>query len=159
MSRYTVVVLLSLSFILSVVANLWLVPTLLDESYITRTLLVVFSSVLLAADIAIFIACIIVQSNRIKIFTQPYIPYFLYSVVYGVLMAFFAGFFWKTSSDVDILDTSTFADPVNYRLIFIYRNIITVGFCGWLTKMSLFLSAVVGVMNIESEDDVLNKIK
>lgn len=123
------------------VVGLWLSPSLLDESTIDRTLLLIFVCLLLGVNFLFYIGSMIVHARLVAItsvFTSFYSPYYLGSVLVGVLEVFLVSFFYRASRDIDILDSSTFSDPTNFRSIIVYRDITCILLSAWIIRTFTF---------------------
>lgn len=139
------VVLLVLAYGCSTVVGLWLVPSILDEGLISRTLLLVLVSVLMGVHFLFYVGSMVVHGRWVSVntaFSAFYSFYYLGSLITGVLEVFLVAFFFRASADVDNLDESTILDPVNFTSLLVYQRIITILFGVWITRTFAFANAI-----------------
>ena len=145
------------SFVISTVYGLWLISGILDQSYISRTLIMVFVSVLLVINIVLYITSTLVYVRFINVkygmLTAFHSTYYLTCITLGIIEVFIIAFFFLASRDIDTVDSSTFVDPDNFTSILVYRDIITLLIAFWAIRLQGFINSLIQAIS-DDDDDV-----
>lgn len=138
------------SIVLSSICGLWLLPGILDESYIPRGLLLIFVSVMLLINIILYICSIIIRMKFINgdhgLFMMSDSAYYLTSIMLGITELFIVNFFYQASSNIMTLNSSTFVDPNYFSAILIYRSILVLLVSFWGIRVSQYFSSFLNLM-------------
>lgn len=146
-------ILLITDYLLTCVQALWLLPTILGETTISRTLLLCLVSVMMGIHFVFYVTSMILHARKYydSIFATFYTPYYLACLIVGVVEVFFVSFFYSSSSDVDPLDSTTYSDPINFTSILIYHNIVSILLGAWISKTFAFSAALTQALSSPSK--------
>lgn len=138
------VALLATSIFLSSVAGLWLIPSVLDEIYISRVLLVTLLATRVFVDVVVYIVSIILYGKAIDtkhMLTAHYSFYYLTSITLGIAELVMVGYFMRQTSDISTLDSTTFTHPTEFIAVIVYRSVIVVSMNFWAVRIATFFIA------------------
>ena len=140
---------LTASILAHTLPALWLLPALLDESYLTRTTLIVLLGLAFGVSLLLAIASMVVQAQMIgtrSLFTSTTMPYYMTALVLGVVEVLLASVFIRQTMDVSSLGTSTFTDPDDFKSIFVYRTILEVVLGAWFVRVYSYLHTSISLL-------------
>lgn len=135
--------LLSANITVNSMLAVWVLPSVLDESYISRETYVSLCSVSLGLALLSAVGSMIVQSHFVStrnVLVERYMVYYLTSIVLGMVEVLLVSVFMRQTRNVDTLNTSTFTHTDNFKSIFVYRDLFLVTLAFWAVRLLAYLT-------------------
>lgn len=142
-------IILTSCIVISSLTAFLVLPSILDESYISRTFLIALLAVGFAVSLLGAILSMLVQSHLVSsrgIFTAPHMSYYLTSTVLGVIEVLLIAVFARQTRNIDTLDTTTFTDVDNFKSIFVYRDIFVIVLGFWAIRVYAYLQISLAIL-------------